>query len=258
MTDPIAFSLFGLQVRWYGIFIAAALVISIFVCLKRAEAKNVSGDKIIDIILWAVPASIIGARLYYVFFNWSNYKGDPLSIINIRQGGLAIHGALIFAIITGYIICKIKKLNFLQMFDFAAPCIALGQAVGRWGNYFNREAHGGPTQLPWGIYVDGIKVHPTFLYESLWCLLLFAFLIFFDNYRYRSSNKKVFFHGQIAFLYMGLYSFERFFVEELRTDSLMLGNFKQAQLLSTAVIVSSVLLYIIYRKIAQKNTNNHI
>lgn len=257
MMDPIAFSLFGLQIRWYGISIASALVISIFMCLKRAEAKGISGDKVLDIILWSVPVSIIGARLYYVFFNWHNYKGDLLSIINIRQGGLATHGALIFAIITGYILCKIKKLNFLQMFDLSAPCIALGQAVGRWGNYFNGEAHGGPTQLPWGIYVDGVKVHPTFLYESLWCLLLFAFLIFFDNYRHGKSDKRVSFHGQIAFLYMGLYSFERFFVEGLRTDSLMLGDFKQAQLLSGAVIISSILLYIFYRK-KQKNMKKYI
>lgn len=174
-------------------------------------------------------------------FNWEFYASDIKKILNIRGGGLAIHGGLIFAFVAVCILCAVWKLRPLNVLDLAAPCIAIAQAIGRWGNYFNSEAHGGPTDLPWAITVNGQSVHPTFLYESIWCFLLFFFLIYVDNRRK--------FEGQTLLLYGILYSAERFFVEALRTDSLMIGPFKQAQVLSLSVIAVCIIAYVIlYRR----------
>jgi phosphatidylglycerol:prolipoprotein diacylglycerol transferase len=178
--------------------------------------------------------------LYYVLFNWENYGGDLKKIINLREGGLAIHGGLIFGFVTAAILCYLWNVRPLNLLDLVVPAVALGQAIGRWGNYFNQEAHGGPTDLPWAIVVDGVKVHPTFLYESIWCFLLFIFLIVIDN------NRK--FEGQTFLLYGILYSFERFFIEALRTDSLMIGPFKQAQVLSAIVFIVFLMIYMVMRK----------
>ena len=157
-------------------------------------------------------------------------------MLDIRSGGLAIHGGLIFSIVTVYIICRRKKIDTLNVLDLFVPTVALAQSIGRWGNYFNGEAHGGPTDLPWGILVDGVKVHPTFLYESIWCLLLFFALSWFNN------NKR-YANGQTVALYFIFYSLERFLVEALRTDSLMIGPFKQAQVISLCAIIIGIFLY---------------
>ena len=183
-----------------------------------------------------MPVGVIGARLYYVVFNWDYYAGDIFKIINIRSGGLAIHGGLIFGFLTAALLCKLWNIRPLNLLDLAAPAVALAQSVGRWGNYFNSEAHGGPTDLPWAIPVDGQMVHPTFLYESVWCFLLFLILLYVD------SNRK--FEGQTFLIYGILYSFERFFVEHLRTDSLMLGPFKQARVLSAVVFILFIIVYL--------------
>lgn len=233
--DPIAFTMFGLEIRWYGILISSALVLSLFIASFRAKKNNIKTDAVLDIIIWSVPIGIIGARLYYVIFNWDYYSGNLARIINIRGGGLAIHGGLIFGVITALIVCAIKQINFLKMADLLIPEVALAQAIGRWGNFFNGEAYGSETKLPWAIVVDGKSVHPTFLYESIWCLFLFFLLI------YIAKNKK--FDGQILLLYGILYSIERFFVEGLRTDSLMLGGLKQAQLISITILIISIILY---------------
>ena len=160
--------------------------------------------------------------------------------MNIRLGGLAIHGGLIFGLGAAAILCVIWKIRPLNAMDLAAPCIAIAQSIGRWGNYFNSEAHGGPTDLPWGVEINGMTYHPTFLYESIWCFMLFFFLIYVDNRRK--------FEGQTILLYGILYSVERFFVEGLRTDSLMIGPFRQAQLLSLTVIIICTAFYLILRK----------
>jgi phosphatidylglycerol:prolipoprotein diacylglycerol transferase len=192
-------------------------------------------------MLFCVPAGLVGARLYYVLFNLDDFVGDPMQIFNTRAGGLAIHGALLLGILMALILFKVWNISPLNGLDLAAPGFALAQSIGRWGNYFNQEAHGGPTNLPWAIIVDGESVHPTFLYESLWCLLLFLLLISVDNRRY--------FEGQTFLLYCILYSLERFFVEGLRTDSLMLfGEFRQAQVLSAAVFVICGIAYIHLRR----------
>lgn len=237
IPDPVAFSIFGTDIMWYGIIIAVAILIAIILCYKRAPKHGIPPEKVLDAMIFCIPAAIVGARLYYVAFNFGDYGGDFLKIINLRLGGLAIHGALIAAFIVGLIFCRINKIGPMNGFDLAVPCIAIGQAIGRWGNYFNSEAHGVPTNLPWGIPVGGQLVHPTFLYESLWCLILFFILILIDDRRA--------FDGQTFLSYGILYSAERFFVEGLRTDSLMLGALRQAQVLSVVIFIASITAMII-------------
>lgn len=212
--DPVAFTLFGLDIRWYALLICAGMIIGSAIAYRRCPQRGIKPDDLLDTLLFSIPIGIVGARAWYVFFNRAYYH-TFFDIINTRAGGLAIHGGLIFGIATAYLVCRYKKIGFLNMADTAIPCVALAQAIGRWGNYFNSEAHGGPTDLPWGIMIDGVKVHPTFLYESIWCLMLFFLLSFID--------KRKSFNGQTICLYAMLYSLERFFVEELRTDSLLIG-----------------------------------
>ncbi len=238
--NPIAFTVFGLDIMWYGIMIAAAMVLAVIITYRRAPIHNISSEKTLDFVLICIPMGVIGARLYYVIFDWSYYAGDFYKMINIRNGGLAIHGGLILGFLTAIILCRLWNVRPMNLLDLVAPAIAIAQSIGRWGNYFNSEAHGGPTNLPWGILVDGQKVHPTFLYESIWCFLLFIILIIVDN------NRK--FEGQTFLLYGILYSVERFFVEGLRTDSLMIGPLRQAQVFSAAVFVLFLILYIILRR----------
>ena len=247
--DPIAFSVFGMDIRWYGVLIASAVLLGLWIACRRAPQFCLQPDTVLDALLVGLPMGIIGARTYYVLFHWTYYGGDWQRILDIRSGGLAIHGGLIFAILGIWVYCRIKERKFSALLDLLAPCAALGQAIGRWGNFFNREAHGGPTDLPWAIEVDGTWVHPTFLYESLWCFFLFWLLLW--------VSKKRTFDGQIFLLYGMLYSIERFLVEQLRTDSLMLfGTLKAAQALSlTILLVFGVLYFILQRrtgKIPQK------
>lgn len=239
MTSPgrVAFTIFGLDVMWYGIMIASGMLAAVGLAWRRAPGAGLDRDRVIDIALYCIPAGALGARLYYVIFEWSYYAQHPAEILNFRSGGLAIHGGLIAGIGLGLLLAKRWKLRIPAYIDLVAPSVALGQAIGRWGNFFNSEAHGGPTDLPWAVIVNGTAVHPTFLYESLWCFLLCAFLVWFD----RRGRKK--FEGQIFLMYAALYSAERFFVEGLRTDSLMLGPFRQAQLFSAAVILLCLIIY---------------
>ena len=237
--DPVAFTLFGIEVRWYGVLIASAVVIGTILALREAKKRNIEEDTIIDLLLFAIPAAIIGARLYYVAFSWENYKNNPMEILNLRGGGLAIHGVIIAGVIVALIFCKKRKISFWTIGDIVAPSLILGQAIGRWGNFANQEAHGGPTNLPWGIMVDGVKVHPTFLYESIWNFGVFIFLLY-----YTRKKEKV--NGEVFLLYIILYSVARFFIEGLRTDSLMFGPIRVAQLISLlSIIIGS---YIFYRR----------
>ena len=214
------------------------MILGVLVAMRRAKKENISEEKILDLALIVIPAAIIGARLYYVIFNWEYYGGDVMRILNTREGGLAIHGGVIAGVTAGYFFCRYHKLSFRKLADICAPSIILGQAVGRWGNYINQEAFGRPTDLPWGIMVDGIKVHPTFLYESLW-----NFGVFFLLLRYDREKK---FEGELLVLYAVLYSVGRFFIEGLRTDSLMIGPFRTAQFISILIIL--VGFFIIYRE----------
>jgi len=245
--DPVAFEIFGIPVRWYGIIISFGLLVGTLIAMREARRVGIQEEDILDLLLVAVPAAIIGARIYYVIFSWDYYKGDIIRMINIREGGLAIHGALIASIIVGIIFCRVKKIKFWKLADLTAPSIILGQAIGRWGNYTNREAHGGPTDLPWGIMVEGQKVHPTFLYESLWDFAVFLFLLW-----YRKHKKT---EGEVFLLYLSLYSLGRFFIEGLRTDSLMLGKFRVAQLISVLTIIICIILIIVLRRRDMSNND---
>ena len=239
--NPVAFSLLGIDIMWYGTLIGIGFMIAIAISYYRAPKFGVEPDFILTLTIGIVPAALIGARAYYVIFNWERYAGDIEKILNIRAGGLAIHGGLILCFIVGYFLCKYYKENFLDVTDLVAPVIALAQSIGRWGNFFNEEAHGYATDLPWAQIIDGIGYHPTFLYESIWCFLLFIFLMWFSN------NKRAF-SGQIICLYGILYSVERVFVESFRTDSLMVGPLRQAQVISIVIIIACVGLYVFLKK----------
>lgn len=230
--DPVAFEIFGISVRWYGIIMATGIMAGLLYALRESKRVGMDENIILDLVIFAIPAGIIGARIYYVIFNWDYYARDPWQIINIRGGGLAIHGTLIAAVITALIYTRVKKVNFWTLADIASPGLILGQAIGRWGNFINQEAHGTPTDLPWGIMVDGVKVHPTFLYESLWNLMVFALLLW---YRKRKRTE-----GNVFLLYIILYSTGRFFIEGIRTDSLMLGSIRVAQLVSAAAVIGGI------------------
>jgi phosphatidylglycerol:prolipoprotein diacylglycerol transferase len=233
--DRVAFSIGGVDIMWYGILIACGFGVCIYMICKRAPRHGLTADKSLNYAVFISLVGIVGARLYYVLFNLPYYMEDPVRIFQMREGGLAIHGGLIAGCVVAMVLCKLWKDNPLNIMDLFFVSVPLGQAIGRWGNYFNGEAHGGPTDLPWGIMVDGQKVHPTFLYESLWCLFLFFLLWYVDNRRK--------FKGQTFMLYCMLYSAERFLVEGLRTDSLMLGSLKQAQVLSMIVIAGAACAY---------------
>lgn len=238
--NRVAFTIFGLDIMWYGVLMALAMILCVFIALKEGKRVNISEDDLLNLAIIAIPSGLLGARLYYVIFNWSWYSNHLSEILNFRGGGMAIHGALIGGILAGFIYTKVKKINFFKMADTVMIGIPLGQAIGRWGNYINGEAHGGPTNLPWGIMVDGIKVHPTFLYESIWDLGIFIFLWCFRK------NKK--YEGQLAITYLILYSIGRFFIEGLRTDSLMIGPLRMAQVISLVTIIVCVILHKILSK----------
>ena len=239
--DPVAFEIFGVPIRWYGIIISMGIILASLVSIREAKRRGYTEDLVIDLLLFAIPLSILGSRLYYVAFSWDKYKDNLGDIFNTRQGGLAIHGALIAAVLVTIIYAKVKKINFWTIADIFAPGIILGQGIGRWGNFVNQEAHGGPTDLPWGIIVEGQKVHPTFLYESVWNILVFAFLLW-----YRKNKSRV--KGETFLLYISLYSVGRFFIEGLSTDSLMFGDFRIAQLISLGSIIISLIIFVVRRK----------
>lgn len=236
--NPVAFTIFGIDVMWYGVIIGSAILIACAMGYVLTEQEGMSGDKFLDVLLFAVPMAIVGARAYYVAFEWERYAGNLFAIINIRNGGLAIHGGLIFGIGTGLICAKCFKMDILKHLDIAAICIPLAQSIGRWGNFCNEEAHGGPTNSIINVLIDGQTYHATFLYEAMWCFALCICLFVI----YRCGKK---FDGQLICLYIILYSVERCLVEALRTDSLMIGMFKQAQLLSLVLIAFGILLYIL-------------
>jgi phosphatidylglycerol---prolipoprotein diacylglyceryl transferase len=237
---PIIFEIGPLTVRWYGVLIASAVLIGVSLSQFLASKRNVNPDLISDLAIWLVLAAIPSARLYYVLFQWREYAANPGSIIAIWQGGIAIHGAIIGGAIAALIFAKFKRISFWQLADLVAPSLILGQAIGRWGNFFNSEAFGAPTDLPWKLYIPpdrrplGFETvefyHPTFLYESIWNLLVFGLLMFmfFQGLRGKPRLKL----GTLFLFYLIGYSSGRVWIEALRTDSLMLGPLKIAQIVS--------------------------
>lgn len=245
--DRVAFSIFGIDIMWYGILMAVGMILGTLIAIKEAKRVGIKEDYVLDLAIFAIPIGLLGARLYYVIFNWEYYSQNISQILNFRGGGMAIHGALIGGILTGYVFTKIRKIDFLKMADAVILGMPLAQSIGRWGNFINQEAHGGPTDLPWGIMVDGVKVHPTFLYESVWDLAIFIFLLVF--------RKKKKYEGQVIVYYIILYSLGRFFIEGLRTDSLMIGPLKMAQVISLVGIIGGIISHIYLIKKNRLNDN---
>ncbi|HCY1438678.1 TPA: prolipoprotein diacylglyceryl transferase [Staphylococcus aureus] len=250
--DPVAFNLGPLSVRWYGIIIAVGILLGYFVAQRALVKAGLNKDTLVDIIFYSALFGFIAARIYFVIFQWPYYAENPGEIIKIWHGGIAIHGGLIGGFIAGVIVCKVKNLNPFQIGDIVAPSIILAQGIGRWGNFMNHEAHGGPVSRAFleqlhlpnfiieNMYINGQYYHPTFLYESIWDVAGFIILV---NIR---KHLKL---GETFFLYLTWYSIGRFFIEGLRTDSLMLtSNIRVAQLVSILLILISISL-IVYRRI---------
>ncbi len=243
IPNPVAFDINGFEIRWYAITMVLGILLGLIVALRRLPRFDISEDSFLNYFLCLIPFAIIGARAYYVIFEWDYYGNNLDQIINIRSGGLAIHGAIIAGALVTIVYCYYKKYNILKFFDLLVPSLALGQAIGRWGNYFNMEAHGRMTDLPWAIPVynfadEVIYVHPTFLYESIVDLLLFFFLLYFENKRETKC-------GQATCLYLIFYSFARFFIEGLRTDSLLFFGLRQAQIISIILLLVGLIGLII-------------
>jgi len=245
---PILVELGPVTLRWYGLLIASAVIIGVLLSQYLAKRRDVNPELLGDLSIWLVLAAIPGARLYYVAFEWENYAQRPEAIIAIWQGGIAIHGAIIGGAIAALIFARLNRISFWQLADLVSPSLILGQAIGRWGNFFNSEAFGTPTNLPWKLYIppanrppqyaDESFFHPTFLYESLWNLGVFALLIYLFFWGLRHPQRYRI--GTLAFVYMAAYSAGRIWIEGLRTDSLMFGPIQVAQLISLFGIIIGI------------------
>lgn len=253
--NRIFFQIGPISIYWYGVIIAAGLFLGLYLATKEADRLGLKKDLVVDLIVFATPISILFARIYYVIFEWDMYRGAPWwKVFAVWEGGIAIHGALIGAVLTAIVYAKVKNVSFWQLADIIAPSLILGQAIGRWGNFMNQEAHGGPMSraayenfhqyLPDFIMnqmcIDGVMYYPTFLYESLWNLFVFVLLIVLRKYNPL--------RGELFLSYVLFYSIGRFFIEGLRTDSLYFGALRQAQLLSLVLIVAAVAIMMIRRK----------
>lgn len=246
---PVLYDFGPFAIRWYGLLIATAVLLGVTVARWLANKRQVDPELMSDLVLWMVIGAIPGARLYYVLFEWDQYAGNPAQALAIWQGGIAIHGALIGGTLAALIFARLKKVSFWQLADLATPAVILGQAIGRWGNFFNSEAFGRPTELPWKLFIpeqlsvsgrnlfprpsqfaDVAYYHPTFLYESLWNVSVFGLLLFlFFRGVQGKLNLKL---GAIACTYVLCYSLGRVWIEGLRMDSLMLGPLRVAQVVS--------------------------
>lgn len=259
-----AFTVFGQDIYWYGIFIGLGVILGVLLALHEAKRTGQNPDTYLDFIIYAMIIAIIGARLYYVIFSWDFYSQHPEKIFAIREGGLAIYGGIIGGVLTAIVYSRVKKKNFWVMADTMAPSLILGQMLGRWGNFFNKEAFGGFTDNLFAMRyqlsqvrasdvtpdilqnlvtvngVDYIQVHPTFLYESMWSLCVFIILLILQR------KKK--FNGQVCATYFFGYALGRVWIEGLRTDQLCIGNVPVSQALSAVLIIASVVLYIYCKK----------
>lgn len=249
----IAFELGPFTVYWYGLIIGIGVVIGYIIATRETVRRGLPKDTFADLLLYAIPISIISARLYYVIFRWEHFADNPIKVFYIWEGGLAIHGVLIGGVATVVIFAKKRNIPVWKLLDILAPSLLIGQAIGRWGNFMNQEVYGGPVtrefleglMLPRFIidqmYIDGVYYHPTFLYESIWNLIGVFLLLYL-----RRVNLK---NGEIFFSYLIWYSVGRFFIEGMRLDNLMIGDtLRTAQLVSIILIVGAVLLWWYRRK----------
>jgi len=258
-VNPVIFQITDTwAIKWYGVIVTLAFVAAFIYIIKRSHSFGLDPDRVFDVILGAVIGGIVGARLYFVAFSWDTYRGSLASIFHIWEGGIAIYGGIIGGLIVGIILCRVRRVKFLPMLDLAACGLILGQAIGRWGNFINMEAFGTNTEARWGmtsptivrylqytqsrlaelgVIVDPTApVHPTFFYESVWCLAGFLVLLWLTGRRR--------FDGQLAIFYAGWYGLGRAWIEGLRTDSLMLGAMRVSQVLAVLCVLASVVLTI--------------
>ena len=247
--NPILLDFGFIQIRWYSILILLAFIIGYYLVINRCKKENISLTFINDLSFYLIIFSILGARMYYCVFNLDYYSKNVLDIFKLWEGGLAIHGGILFGFITIYFFCKKKQISILKLLDIFIPALVLGQAIGRWGNFFNMEAYGSPTTLSVlqqlnipqfiidGMYIDRVYYHPTFLYESISCLIIFVMIIVVRNIK---NIKK----GQLTSVYLILYGIIRFLIEDLRQDSLMLFNLKAAQIVSILMVIIGICLLI--------------
>lgn len=256
--DSVAFTIFGLDIAWYGLIISCGMALCVILAMYQARKNKFSSELVLDIMIVSVPMALIGARLYYVLSEWSYYSKHLSDIFAIRDGGLAVYGGVLGAFLGNAIMMKIRKIPFSTCADYAVVYIPLGQAIGRWGNFFNEEAFGTTTTLPWGMTSNKIQaylrmncpeldstmpVHPTFLYESI-C----SFIIFFVLMYIRKKSKHAY---ETTASYMILYGIVRFFLEGIRTDSLYIGNtsIRTSQLLSLILVIGGIALIIVSHKL---------
>ena len=260
--NDTAFTLFGLEIKWYGLLITLGMLLAMIYCFSQMKKYGIDPDRAIDAVIGGIIGGLIGARAYYVIMQWEDYAGNWKSIFNIRNGGLAIYGGIIGAVIVGGLVAKLRKVKLLPLLDVASMGFLLGQGIGRWGNFTNQEAFGYNTDNIFGMSSGKIRdwiisvnsdmsspadliamnadkpVHPCFLYESVWCLLGFVLLAIF-------AKKIRKYDGQIFLMYLGWYGLERFFIEGLRTDSLMIGTMRVSQVLAAICFISSVILLVV-------------
>ncbi|HFI0264755.1 TPA: prolipoprotein diacylglyceryl transferase [Streptococcus suis] len=248
--DPIAIRLGPLEIRWYAICILLGLVVGVYLATKEAPRKKILQDDILDFILLAFPLSILGARIYYVTFSWSEYKDNLLSVFAIWNGGIAIYGGLITGAIVLYFFTRHRFIHTLDFLDVVAPSVMIAQAIGRWGNFFNQEAYGKaveslnylPSFIRDQMYIDGAYRQPTFLFESLWNLLGFGLICVL---RRRPNLLK---QGEITAFYLIWYGFGRLLIEGLRTDSLMFLGIRISQWLSGILILVGISMVVVRRR----------
>jgi len=241
----VAFYIGEKPIYWYGVIIAIALVIGVALAVREAKRKGFRSEMVLDYMLLAIPIGIVCARLYYVIFEWKNYANNLLKIFAVWEGGLAIYGAVIGGIIAALVFKQWRRVSVGDMMDIAAPSLILAQAIGRWGNYVNQEAHGGiilnPALqwFPMGVQIDGAWYQATFFYESFWNVVVFIILM--------AIRRKIKARGGVFALYVALYGFGRFWIESLRTDSLMLGDIRVSQALSAILFVGGIAYLIVTR-----------
>ena len=251
VTIPREFTFFGLTIHWYGLLIALGVILAYFFCKTKAKTRGISNDTLMDILIWGLPSSILFARIYYVIFSWQDYSDNLWDIFKVWEGGIAIYGAVIGACLSTFIYCRVKKISFPVVADVGSFGLLIGQIIGRWGNFVNAEAYGGHTETAlfrMQIVNRGITVHPTFLYESSWNILLFILINIFEKYQI--------FKGEIFLWYITGYGLGRFFIEGMREDSLWFGGFRISQLLAATcfVIGLGLILYFRMKKNNEKTT----
>lgn len=253
--DKVAIWLGPIPIHWYGIILGSAALVGLLLAIWEGKRKGIHPDFFLDLMLFAVPVAILFARLYYVAFEWRSYVDNPIDAFKIWEGGLAIHGALIGSVLVGWLYTRYKKVSFWGIADIAAPSIIMGQAIGRWGNFMNQEAHGDiiqnldafwwkliPDWIKDQMFINGNYYHPTFLYESIWNLIGFGLMLVL-----RRLNPR---RGEVFIFYVVWYSIGRYFIEGMRTDSLWLvpGVIRIAQLIGVVLIVLMAILYVYRRK----------